>query len=51
MDAIRALKELANSEDVEAAHSKADKIIIKFLKEAGLTKLANAYIKVPKWYA
>lgn len=37
--------------DKEADHSRADRIIIKLLREAGYNRTADAWDKVGKWYA
>ena len=37
--------------DPEMAHSEADDLLVKLLKELGFEKLVKEYEKVPKWYS
>jgi hypothetical protein len=37
--------------DIEAAHGRADDIIVSLLRELGYVKTANAWEDVEKWYA
>lgn len=48
---IKKLKTDCPAGDIEAAHSKADKIIIEFLIRAGFEALAVKYDKIEKWCA
>ena len=46
-EAIDKLNELAESDDIENAHSQADYIICQFVPE----EMREAWRKVPKWYS
>ena len=45
---IAKLLELAESQDTEVAHSDADKLLINYINDV---EIAEAYNRVPKWYA
>ena len=37
--------------DPEAGHSKADDVLVKFLRSLGYNRLADAWDAIEKWYA
>ena len=45
------IKELQKIDDIEYAHSKADKILCELLEELGLKDIVEEYKKIDKWYA
>ncbi len=45
---LERLKQSANSDDTEGAHSDADDDLIAYINDEDITK---AYNEVPKWYA
>ena len=47
-DVLRALRELADSEEPEIAHSAADALLLRLIDDADI---AAAFDAVPKWYA
>ena len=52
-EAIKILDRLIRkwSYDVEAAHKKADNVLVEFLRSLGYEELADTYEMIPKWYA
>ena len=50
-DAVRSLRELGRSTDIEDAHIQADKILRDFVVSLGYDAIADAFDNVPKWYA
>lgn len=46
-----ALKDKCFTGDNESDHIRADEILIQILREIGMTKTADAYEAVGKWYA
>ncbi len=49
---IDALEELQKPDgDVEHQHGEADGLVIKFIRSLGYDDIADAWQKVPKWYA
>lgn len=52
-EAIEALQrlQLEFPSDVEAAHGRADRILLKLLKALGMRKVAQLYDSIEKWYA
>lgn len=49
--AIKQLKELQSSSDIESIHSQADKILCSYLRSIGEVDLVKEYEKIEKWYA
>lgn len=45
---IEKLKKLRTTDDIEASHSDADDLLLKYIND---TDISNAYEEVPKWYA
>ncbi len=51
-EALARLIELQRSDDPEAAHAEADKIMLTLLREAGYARHCEEWHKIqPKWYA
>lgn len=49
---VDALEELQKPNgDVEQQHCDADGILIQFIRSLGYDDIADAWLKVPKWYA
>lgn len=49
---VEALEELQNPNgDAEYQHGQADVIVIQFIRSLGYDDIADAWQKVPKWYA
>ena len=50
---LEELSELSEDKngDFETTHSKADDLLVEFLKRLGHTDIVEAYEKVGKWYA
>lgn len=48
---IDELRSLKGAGDIELAHSRADELIINFIKKLGYDTMADAWDDVPKWYA
>ena len=48
---LKELISLQNISDVEAAHSRADDILVEILISLGLNDIVNEYEKINKWYA
>jgi hypothetical protein len=48
---IARLKELQESDDLEAAHGEADDILCQLLRQLGYADVIDAWKQVPKWYA
>ena len=50
-EAIERLRTLQSSDDTEAAHAEADRVLCQFLTELGYPDLVAAYQLIDKWYA
>lgn len=51
MRILEELKSLSESRDAETAHSKADNLLIEYLRLIGANDIADAWDAVPTWYA
>lgn len=45
------LMDLQQNNDVEAAHAKADDILLDILRDLGLDDIVEEYEKINKWYS
>jgi hypothetical protein len=50
-EAIEILRELAQDEDTEEAHAKADGVLCSLLRDLGCDDVVEEWHKVRKWYA
>ncbi len=48
--ALMDLRTLRTSDDVEAVHLKADRILCEMLSKLGFDEIVKAYGLLPKWY-
>ena len=50
-NAVKEMKALADGNDEEADHVRADQILCEYLASLGATELVDAWRKIDKWYA
>lgn len=50
-EAIDKIYEVCQSDDIEADHYEADRILLSFLADRGYDRLCLAWKSVKKWYA
>lgn len=48
---LEELRALGDSDDPESAHSRADELVIEYLRLIGADDIADAWADAPKWYA
>ena len=48
---LQVLEERCHSGDVEVDHGKADDALVTFLRDLGFDAVADAYLRIEKWYA
>ena len=48
---VKRLGQLENSRDEELAHSEGDQLLLEALRLLGQSSIADAFERIPRWYA